>query len=557
MALDPKEISARSQKSAYAETGDMTSICMPCTGPVKIEACYDDPWRTPITGAPVRIEDSSGVLLPGVPAGPTTLSLLNFGAQDGMDVVLSIRPELGTFFYPQAQRGALDIALVGDPTAQSEVDALALQINALVAGLKSEMEVALLPWIEEWNDKGIFSIPKAYRNGQLRGLSEWMQEEAGFWASVGNWSLNAFKKAVHLAYQLGVNYYEWYSSLPLIGQIFPLPYWMGEQIVGLMESAYDLWTRRKQIMLLVKGFVNGSVEAIENALKALVDLPGEIGEIITDLVDKSAEWMGATIEMIRETDVLENLTATVFAIVMIMTPNLWAEAIGTVEGYLLPEVLLAIIFTIIAALTAGAGSTLLTARLVAFVAKIKVALAKAGKIGPLLLKIFASLDEIVKSLIQLVTALKRKISEVKHGSTGHKNVIVRNSRKLLKKPLKPNRRHNPCITRGKDFSKKENTMFDPNVDFSQDLIELEKGNFKFDGDNLIVNGRTYGMHSETGTIYPISGPGLIPFDSVEHKFVKDLNTMGYEQAIRKASFTPGMTKEKVEKVLSVWRKCKK
>ena len=139
-------------------------------------------------------------------------------------------------------------------------------------------------------------------------------------------------------------------------------------------------------MTLVKGFVAGSVEAIEKGLKALVDLPGEAGEIIKLLVEKSAEWIQGLIEMIRETDVLAKLAGTVFAIIMMMTPNLWAEAIGTIEGYLLPEVLIAVIFAIITFFTEGAGAPLLVARLTAFVSKIRTALAAAGKIGPLLLK---------------------------------------------------------------------------------------------------------------------------------------------------------------------------
>ena len=85
----PDEISARSQQSAYAETGDMSSVCTSCTGPVQLEAYYDDSWKTPITGSFVRIEDRSGVLLPGAPGGPTTLGLVNFGAEDGQDVVAS------------------------------------------------------------------------------------------------------------------------------------------------------------------------------------------------------------------------------------------------------------------------------------------------------------------------------------------------------------------------------------------------------------------------------------------------------------------------------------
>lgn len=82
--LDPKDVSARCQQSAYAEVGAMDAICMPCAGPVRVVAHYDDPWCTPVTGALVRIEDESGVaVVSGNPGGPTTLGLIQVGAEDG------------------------------------------------------------------------------------------------------------------------------------------------------------------------------------------------------------------------------------------------------------------------------------------------------------------------------------------------------------------------------------------------------------------------------------------------------------------------------------------
>ena len=116
-------------------------------------------------------------------------------------------------------------------------------------------------------------------------------------------------------------------------------------------------------------------------------------------------------------------------IVMMMPPNLWAEALGTVEGYLLPEVLLAIVFAVIAALSAGAGSAALAARLATFVTKVRAALVALGKIGPLLLKIFGKLDELGGLIVKLVRAQKRKIEEIAQGATDVDIRIVRSTRK--------------------------------------------------------------------------------------------------------------------------------
>lgn len=422
----PSEVAIRSERSAYAEAippGDVTAACR---GPVLICAEYDDRWRTPVTMAPLRVTDRDGVVLDGT---ARTQGLPSFGMQDG-DEIDDVRPELGRFDVNDAARGPVTVELVPDPSAASEVDALSQQIKSVLNGFKSEMETALLPWITEWNEKGILSIPRAYRSGQIRGLSEWWEGEKDFWASVGGWISNAFKAAVNATVQAAQDLKAWYDDLPWYGKISPLGYWLVQQIGDLFESAVELWERREQIMALVKAFAEGAINGIETALEALKDLPGEVGELITLLVDKSAEWVGALIEMIRETDVVEELFTSMIGIVMMMPPNLWAEALGTVEGYLLPEVLLAIVFAVIAALSAGAGSAALAARLATFVTKVRAALVALGKIGPLLLKIFGKLDEIGQLIVRLVRALKRKIEETVKSATDTLTRLIRSTQKI-------------------------------------------------------------------------------------------------------------------------------
>lgn len=444
--LTPKQVSRRSQKSAYSEVGDMSSVCLPCKGPVRIEAQYDDPWQTPVTGAYVRIEDMYGqAVVPGTPAGPTLLGLSNFGSEDGQDNVPSLRPQLGTFHHPQVKRGPVKIALVPDPSAQSEVDSVSKKIIASLDSFQAEMEAELLPWITTWNEKGILSIPEAYRNGTMKGLSEWWNGEKEFWSAVGDWISSAFDAAINTATEAVEDLWKWYDKLSLADKLNPIGALTRALALSLYEEAKDLWDRRNQIMDLVKGFVSGSIKAIESGLKALVSLPGEVGKTIGLLVDKSSEWVGALIEMLRETDVIEKVALTVFGIVMAMTPNLWAEAVGTIEGYLLPEILIAIIFAIIAAITEGAGAPLLVARLTSFVKKIKDALKAAGKIGPLLLKVFNKLDDIYKDIVKLVKALKRKIDEAVKSATDNVTRILRRSGKRVKPAIEL-----PCFNKPKN-----------------------------------------------------------------------------------------------------------
>ena len=153
--------------SAFSNTSLKTGIDR-CASEVRLECRYDDPWRTPITNAPIRIEDSNGVLLPGTPKGPTTRGLIDFGLIDGHAAVPAYRSPLGTFPNIPAQRGAVRVALVADPAAQSEVDTLSAQIISQMGSFQSAMGKELLPWITQWNDQGILSICLLYTSPSPR-----------------------------------------------------------------------------------------------------------------------------------------------------------------------------------------------------------------------------------------------------------------------------------------------------------------------------------------------------------------------------------------------------
>lgn len=99
-------------------------------------------------------------------------------------------------------------------------------------------------------------------------------------------------------------------------------------------------------------------------------------------------------------------------------------------------------------------------------------------------------------------------------------------------------------------------MFDPSVDVSGDIAAMNAGNFTRVGEDIIVNGRTYGWHPNTGVTFPKSGPGIVPLNRLEHGLIKNLNSDGLNAAINQARRTPGLTQEMIDKVLDLWGKCK-
>ncbi len=132
-----------------------------------------------------------------------------------------------------------------------------------------------------------------------------------------------------------------------------------------------------------------------------------------------------------------------------------------------------------------------------------------------------------------------------------------NCRRLPRPALRPLRRHDLCGARGNnDRTRTDRTsMFDNTVDVASDMAEMNAGNFTPAGDNVVVNGRTYGMHAETGRTYPISGPGIHQFSRGEHQFLKKLNEVGREGAMQFGRNLPGLSDEAMDRVLRLWEMC--
>ena len=395
---NPSEVAIRSERSAYAEAIPPGDVTASCRGPVRVCAVYDDHWRTPVTMAPVWITDRSGVVLAG---GARTQGLPSFGMQDG-DEIDGVRPELGPLLFSDAVRGAVGAELRAEPDAAAQVASLEAQILEELRGFTASMETALQPWILAWEDQGWLGAAKVWFSGAKRGMSAWWEGEKDFWAAVG----------------------DWLSSLPAM---------LGDAWNSLSSAARALWDNKDRIVQLLQDLATGSVEAFQRGIEALKDalaaIPGleEIAETFRLLVEKSAEWAGAMNEMVIQSPrILAALGATMLGVVMLTTPNFWAEMIGTGAGFLLPEIILAIIFAIIAFFTVGTGGAALAARLTAFVARVTTQLTQLGHAaGRVILRMFQGIASIAGKMGDLIRAQRRNRAEKAQGTTDSEIEVTR------------------------------------------------------------------------------------------------------------------------------------
>ena len=240
-------------------------------------------------------------------------------------------------------------------------------------------------------------------DGVQNGLTAWWEGEGEFWSAVGDW-------------------------------IAGLPDAIGDAWDDLSDGARALWDNRDRILETLQALAQGAVDTFEAGIEALARIvaaipdPGEIGELLTDLVERSAEWGAAMIEVATRTDVLRVFAATSLGVLMMVPPTFWAEVAGTGAGFLIPEAIIAIVFLIIAAFTGGSGGAALAGRLTAFGARVGAQLAaRAARAGRVLGDLFTTLQRVVGKMTDLVKAMLRGRRERARGTTDREVTIERSS----------------------------------------------------------------------------------------------------------------------------------
>lgn len=398
---DPAEVSMRSERSAFAEAVPPGDVTMPCRGPVCVYAYYDDPWKTPVVMAPLRVTGQGEMAADG---DVHTQSLTSFGMQDGDDGVPDVYPELGRQVIHDMPRVIVTAELVQDPSAAAEIERLEAEIIEALRGFAADMETALEPWLIEWNRTGWLGTVKVLFKGAKAGWDAWWEGEGELWASI----------------------WEWISSLPELA---------GDAWDSMTAGAKALWENKEKILQILQDMAEGAATAVKTGLEALLtllenfpDLEEIIGKL-RELVRYSAHWMNAMHEL-AQTQVLNVLASTMLAVLMATTPNFWAELVGKASGFLIPEVLLGILFGILAVFTGGTAGSGLMMRLMAFTRKVQQALTKAGAAGEAAAQIFDFLGSIKNKLIDLIQALLRNRTGKGTGEVGEEIPIVRKVRRV-------------------------------------------------------------------------------------------------------------------------------
>lgn len=94
-----------------------------------------------------------------------------------------------------------------------------------------------------------------------------------------------------------------------------------------------------------------------------------------------------------------------------------------------------------------------------------------------------------------------------------------------------------------------NTLVDDWSTVAQDVADINSGKATRTGDIFqLPNGRRYGLHTDTGRLYPIDGPRITQFSSLEYRIYKDFRSIGIDPTISKWTQTPGVSDNIILKV---------
>ncbi|WP_406736785.1 polymorphic toxin type 15 domain-containing protein [Thioclava sp. GXIMD4215] len=355
MSISPEDISARSQSSAYRFVGSLDKTTMPCKGWIGVSARYTDAWATPLTNAPLRLADASGVL---VDQTVKTDALPHHGLTDG-DAETAPITRLGTFEYPEVERGRVSVDLPGDSGGDAEADQAMEGLGAALTAWRDTMLGALQPWVVKWNADGVMSIAEGLRDGVMSGLESWWESEADFWGSASTIAISQFQAAK-----------SWWSRQPAFVRYIPGTWGAAYLYEKIFEGADDLSDHLSIIFDALRAFASGTVDVIERAIDSLTRLPGEIGLLFAELKAKGQDWIERMILVASETNAFEYLFHILMAVATNMTPNFLAEMAGTGAGFVLPEVLIELVLALIAALSGGTAAALLAGRMATLMAKL-------------------------------------------------------------------------------------------------------------------------------------------------------------------------------------------
>ncbi|MEL6566160.1 MAG: hypothetical protein AAFQ59_17090 [Pseudomonadota bacterium] len=410
--MDPDEVTARAEPVGMANAGEFGCPTGRCARPIGVQFLYDDLYKTPIVDMPVEMRDGNGALLA---AELPTTSPISVGALDAETGTGALRRDLGVALYGEAPFNGAAQVLTNPGTDLVAVEAEAWDLEKKLVSDLYDFEVSmttkLTPFVLDWEEKGFAGASADFVHGIGKGLSNWWNGEKDFWGSAWGYLKSSAAALDDFVTQnpelrLGVTGVGLYLSRKL------LETWNDNED-EIFEALSKITTCFKKLMAGdYNGFMTDFLQL--SGLAAMGGVIGEFGKMIEQAVTDGVEWMNGLIELVSRTPVLGLIAKTMMKIVAMMTPNFWAKLYGEGVGFILPEVLIWAITTIISGLCAATGvgaaasAGLLGTRALNLARKIRSAIKGTGAVQSVM-SFMDDIANIIKQIGPLGTKLRQAI----------------------------------------------------------------------------------------------------------------------------------------------------
>lgn len=414
MSLTPDQITARSEHTGLANAGEMGSEYKPCARAARVQFFYDDPLNTPITDLEIRLADASGAILID---GVKTEAPASRGAEDAAPGTGELRASLGGVRHGDVPVAAGALTAQTNPSQNIPAvieDAWRIEqdIVAALGTFEISMKGKFQHYVDEWQKDGMIGAAADLGEGVMRGIGKWWDGEKDFWGTA--WgalksSVASIDAYIGQANEEGLPW--WIPGASAVNLAGKLGRDLGSGIVAFFndEGVVEFLSDLGEVM---RGFLAGDIDRIIRGLQNLTgieDLAGTLGEfgtMIREALADGVDWMRDMVEVLRRTPVLNLMVNTAMRCLLLMTPNFWAGVLGEGVGFIIPELLIWLITTIIAALSAGAGATILAARCLRIASSLRNAIRGSHHVA----KILSFLDEI-KPIFDMIGDLAKKLRE--------------------------------------------------------------------------------------------------------------------------------------------------
>ncbi|MEO0946130.1 MAG: hypothetical protein AAFY06_15090 [Pseudomonadota bacterium] len=254
-------------------------------------------------------------------------------------------------------------------------------------------------------------VPGAFAFGFQRAVAKWWQGEKDFWGTTWGWLKSTTAGVAREIWDRVTSPFETLEQMGRAG-------WEGAR------KAYEMLTDiTNAFRQLLKGDVDGFFKklCVLAALETVGGTLGEFGKLAKDVIASGVEWKNALNELIRRTPVLGLLASTIMRIVLLMTPNFWAELAGLGGGFVVPELLIWLICILIGALASATGTgaapavaTLVT-RAASVASKVRALIKGSGRTFAALMRFMDLIQPIVAKVKPLAQKLRSSIREVRSG----------------------------------------------------------------------------------------------------------------------------------------------